>query len=128
MSDPAFTLRVRLSREAPSIVIRAYDDYFRPSWDSAGRVRLAVEVLQDGEVIFPLGQLYCAVHGASDGNSAKELVMSLVGMAPAARGGEGPEYYADYTADQLAWADMHHEMLGCERERRYCDPTTGMVR
>lgn len=128
MSDPAFTLRVKLFLHAPPIVIRAYDDHFRPSWDSAGRVRLAVEVLQDGEVIFPLGQLYCAVHGASDGNSAKELVMSLVGMAPAARGGEGPEYYADYTADQLAWADMHHEMLGCERERRYCDPTTGMVR
>lgn len=123
MNDPCFTLRVRLytrEHDARCITIRAYDDMV-PSWDEAGRVRLTCEVKHGREVIFPKGQLYCALHGTSDGIAARELIMSLVGMAPDAGGGEGEDYYADYTPEQIAWANEHWEALACEREARYCD-------
>ena len=87
-------------------------------WDSAGRVKLTCEVKHGSEVIFPAGQLYCALHGTSDGIEAKELVMSLVAMRP---GDTDADYFADYTPDQLAWATEHGETLSMERERRYCD-------
>lgn len=117
----AFMLRVRLYTKAhdPHIItIRAYDNL---GWDSAGRVRLTCEVKHGSRVIFPRGQLTCALHGTSDGIAAEELIMALVGMAPAARGGEGEDYYADYNPEQIAWANEHWEALGCEREARYCD-------
>lgn len=72
--------------------------------------------------------LTCALHGTSDGIKAKELILSLVGMAPDARGGEGDDYYADYTSEQIAWANEHWEALGMERETRYCNPEDGSVR
>lgn len=120
MSDPAFTLRVRLYTRAVDprlIVIRAYDDC-SPSWDEAGRVRIEVEVRHGGDIVFPRGKLYCALHGTSDGIRARELVMSLVAMRP---GDTDEEYFADYTPEQLEWATTHGEALSCEREFRYCD-------
>jgi hypothetical protein len=125
--DPnlAFTLRVRLYRnDARAIVIRVYDDL---GWDEAGRVKLTCEVRHGGKVIFPRGQLHCALHGSSDGIKARELIMSLVAMHPSAGGGEGEDYYADYSEEQLAWAEEHGEALDMEREVRYCDEN-GSVR
>lgn len=120
MDDPAFTLRIRLykpERDPRLIVIYAYDNC-RPSWDESGRVRIEVEVRHGGKVIFPRGVLYCALHGTSDGLKARELVMSLVAMRP---GDTDDDYFADYTPEQLAWANEHGESLGIEREIRYCD-------
>lgn len=140
MSDPAFTLRVRLYRpgyDKRLVTITAYDGFipadidatgtahpgsnpycWTPGWDSAGRIKLTCEVKYGSEVIFPAGQLTCALHGASDGIAAKELVMSLVAMRP---GDTDADYFAGYTPEQLAWATEHGESLGMERERRYCD-------
>lgn len=127
----AFTLRIRLYRKEHDprvITITAYDGNlpagskpWAPGWDSAGRVKLTVEVKHGGDVIFPAGQLYCALHGASDGIQAKGLVMSLVAMHPSAGGGEGDDYYEGYTPEQLAWAEEHGEALDMERQTRYCD-------
>lgn len=117
----AFTLRVKLYNSAHDkrlIVIRVFDDL---GWDSAGRVKLTCEVRHGGKVIFPRGQLYCALHGSSDGIKAKEAIMDLVGMAPDAGGGEGEDYYSDYTPEQIEWCNAHWEALGCERQARYCD-------
>lgn len=130
MNDPncCFTLRVQLYRKEHDprlIIIRAYDDL---GWDSAGRVKLTCEVSHGGKIIFPRGQLYCAVHGSSDGIAAKELVMSMVAMHPSAGGGEGSDYYADYSPEQLAWAETYGEDLDVERSYRYCDPETGACR
>jgi len=118
--DPnlAFTLRVRLFRrehDARLIVIKAFDDL---GWDSAGRVKLSCEVSHGGKVIFRRGQLYCAVHGASDGIEARELIMSLVAMKP---GDTDEDYFSDYSPEQLEWVSKYGESLGCERESRYCD-------
>jgi hypothetical protein len=120
MSDPAFTLRIRLYRrehDARLVTITAYDDLV-PGWDSAGRVRLTCEVKHGRAVVFPKGQLTCALHAASDGIKAKGLVMSLVAMRP---GDTDADYFADYTPDQLAWVTEHGEALSMERETRYCD-------
>lgn len=120
MSDPAFTLRVRLYRpehDPRLITITAYDDLV-PGWDPAGRVRLTCEVRHGSTVVFPKGQLTCALHAASDGIGAKELVMALVAMRP---GDTDADYFADYTPEQLAWVTEHGEALSCEREARYCD-------
>lgn len=129
-SDPnrCFTLRVRLYRkehDARVIVIHAYDDL---GWDEAGRVRLTCEVRHGGKVVFPKGRLTCALHGSSDGVAAKELVLALVAMHPSAGGGEGEEFYADYSPEQLAWVETHGESLDMVRDVRYCDPETGSVR
>jgi hypothetical protein len=120
MTNPnhAFTLRIRLFEseyDRRLVTITAYDDL---GWDSAGRVRLTVEVRHGGKVIFPRGQLTCALHGTSDGVKAKEFVMSLVAMRP---GDTDDEYFAGYTEAQLAWATEYGEALSCEREFRYCD-------
>ncbi len=130
MSDPnaCFTLRVRLynpTHDTRTITITAFDDL---GWDFAGRVKLTCEVRHGGRVIFPRGQLTCALHGSSDGVGAKELVMSLVAMYPSAGGGEGEEYYSDYTPEQMEWCEAHGGALDMERMDRYCDPNTGEVR
>ena len=107
----AFCLRVSLHLKDPPIMIYAYDDL---GWDSAGRVKLRAEVRQGGRAIFPKGQLYCALHGTSDGPKAKELVMSLVAM----QAGD-TDYFAGYTPAQLAWAATYGEAMACEASRRY---------
>lgn len=124
-SNVAFTLRIRLYRrdhDPRVITITAYDDKWSMA-DTHGRID--VEVKHGRAVIFPRGQLHCKVAKmaghSSDGIAAKELVLSLVAMHPSAGGGEGDDYYADYTAEQLAWCEEHGEALGVEREARYCD-------
>src|SRR5262245_54308880 len=91
---------------------------WRSGWDEAGRVKLTVEVRHGNRVIFPAGQLYCALHGSSDGIEARELIMSLVAMRP---GDTDRDYFDGYTPEQLAWAERHGERIDMERERRYCD-------
>jgi hypothetical protein len=127
MTDPAFTLRIRTAPTVgygTTIAIRAYDDLV-PGWDNAGRVRLTVEVRHGSAVVFPKGQLTCALHGASDGTAARELVMALVAMRP---GDTDEDYFAGYTPEQFAWVTEHGEALDAEREHRYCGPETGEVR
>lgn len=120
MDNIAFALRVQPLTNMRPIMIYAFDDLV-PSWDGAGRVRLTVEVRHEGKTIFPKGQLTCALHGSSDGIKARELVMSLVAMAPHDGSGVGLDYFHDYTLAQAAWANEWYEILSCEREARYCD-------
>jgi hypothetical protein len=134
----AFILRVQTHTGAhslcercakhPTITIAVWDDHFRPEWDSAGRVRLTCEVRHGGEVIFPKGQLYCAVHGASDGIRARELILSLVAMHPSDGNGVGDDFYEGYSPEQLEWVEAHGEEIDCVRMDRYCDPETGACR
>lgn len=124
----AFTLRIRLYRKEHDprvITIVAYED----KWDLASsHGRIDVEVRHGGKVIFPRGQLHCAVSKAcghsSDGMAARELVMSLVAMRP---GDTDADYFADYTPEQIEWCEEHGEALDMERMARYCD-ANGNVR
>lgn len=143
MSNPNVAFTLRITHFGPSdrtLTITAYDGFVPADidetgtgrsgsnaygWtsgrDSAGRVKLTCEVRHGREVIFPAGQLYCALHGASDGIEAKELVMALVAMHPETLRGQEDEYYADYTTEQMAWCKEHGEALDVERQNRYCD-------
>ncbi len=135
MSDPCFTLRIQLFNGAhemcercakhSTIFVRCYDDHFSPNWDSAGRVRLTYEVSHAGEVIFPKGQLYGAIHGSSDGIAAREHVLAHIAMHPGDSSGVDDDFdddfYEGYTAAQLEWLEAHGEALDMERMTRYCD-------
>lgn len=128
MSEPAFTLKLQLYRnDSRQIVIRVYDDLV-PQWDSAGRIRLTCEVRHGGKVIFPKGQLYCALHGSSDGRRAKELILSMVAMHPSDGSGVGDDFYRDYTPAQLEWVECYGDAINWERSARYCDEETGECR
>lgn len=128
MSDPnvAFTLRVPLYRGAPPVIVVAYDDL---PYDSRGAIQLTCEVRHAGKVIFPKGQLTCAlspVRGyTSDGIHARELVLSLVAMAPDAGSGVDDDYWQGYSPEQLEWVNTHYEAIDLARADRYCDPETG---
>lgn len=108
-----FTLRVKLYRHEPMIVIKAYDGGPRPG---GTHHRIDVEVRQGGEVIFPRGATWCATPGCIDDAEAKALVMSLVAMKP---GDTDPDYFASHTPAQLEWAAANGESLSCEAETRY---------
>lgn len=122
--DPnvAFTLRVPLGRSTVTIV--AYDDL--PA-DYRGAFQMTCEVRHEGKVIFPRGQLTCALSPgkSTDEIHARELIMSLVAMAPDAGTGVDDDYWQGYTPDQLAWVNAHWEELDMVRQDRYCDPRDG---
>jgi hypothetical protein len=117
MTDLLFTLRVKCFVHEPMVIIRAYD---KPCFGRAWAID--VEVRQGGKVIFPRGQLHCAsavsTSESQDGNAAKELVLSLVAMK---LGDTDPDYFADYSLEQLDWAASYGDALNMEREIRYCD-------
>jgi hypothetical protein len=121
--DHLFTLRLRLLRGEPSIVIRAFDANVT---DKTGHCRIDVEVRHGGAVIFPRGALWCGVSRGTtvDGVDARELVLATIGMKP---GDTDADYFASYTPEQLAWAEKYGEDISYERERRYCDEN-GAVR
>lgn len=133
--DPAFLFELRVQpyrreHDSRKIIIRAFDKPSHPAMNSTGHSYIDVEVRHGGKVIFPRGQLWCGVNAwtSTDGMAARDLVMSLVAMHPSAGGGEGDDYYRDYTEAQLQWAETYGEALDCERSDRYCDPETGDVR
>ena len=127
--DPShlFTLLVRVTdpHDGYSFIrINAFDA-LRPSM-GPNHNAIEVEVCHKGKVIFPRGQLHCGLpaNHATDGKHAKELVMSLVAMAP---GDTDPDYFANYTTAQLCWVNRYAEHIGMVREDRFCDET-GEVR
>jgi hypothetical protein len=112
--DFLFTLRVKLRKDEPVVVIRAWQGSFQ----APNHTRIDCELRQGGKVIFARGATWCATPGCVDGIEARELVMSLLAMRP---GDTDEEYFAGYTPEQLEWVERNGESLGCERECRYCD-------
>lgn len=127
--DHLFTLRLQLAPrdlKRALIVVKAWDRQ-APAVNPSGHAWMDLEVRHAGKVIFPRGSLYCAVNAytSTDGNAARELALSTVGMKP---GDADSEYFASYTPEQLAWAEEFGEAISMEREARYCDPEAGAVR
>ena len=110
--DFLFTLRVCVFASEPLVVVNAFEGR------DAGRGRMGdrhnridVEVRQGGRVVFPRGALYCGLptFKSIDGPDARELVLLLVAMTPPCFGhcDTDADYFADYTSEQLAWAERH---------------------
>ncbi len=116
--DRLFGLRIR-THFGNTIQVTAFDRA-APAVNPYGHSYIDIEVKQGKEIIFPRGQLYCGVNAwtSTDGNAAKELVLSTVAMKP---GDTDSDYFRDYTPDQLAWASEFGDLISCERESRYCD-------
>jgi len=102
-ADFLFTLRVCVFASEPLVVINAFEGSRRVG---GSHNQIDVEVRQGGRVVFPRGQIDCGLPTFEpiDGPDARELVLSLVAMKP---GDTDRDYFADYTPEQLAWAERH---------------------
>jgi hypothetical protein len=117
-----FTLRVPVFRGIA--IIHAYENDEKSY--IATHTRIDVEVLfrqideKRARIIFQRGTLYCGLPGqySLDGINAKELVLSLVAMKP---GDTDPDYFKDYTPEQIVFVEKYGEELDCVRQFRYCD-------
>ncbi len=127
--DLLFTLRVGLTNPIYGnaiATIRAFDAH-HTSRDT-GHMRIDVEVIltetvnakRTRTVVFPRGQLYCAVNRwtAIDSDAAKALVLSLVGMK---KGDTDAEYFADYSPEQLTFASEYGDTIAVTGNDRYGD-------
>lgn len=103
--NPILTLTYDLWRNEPPITINVYP--YQLGYDRDGRNAYTVAVSQGDTMIFPRGQLYCATWDSDP----REVVTSLVAMEP---GNIDPDYFADYTPEQLAWAMRNGEALALE--------------
>lgn len=126
MGDLLFTLRLRFADKSPATV-RAFDG--GEVWAShlTSKAKIDVEVRHAGRVVFPLGDLWCAMSPfhTVDGIHARELVLSLIGMRP---GDTDRDYFDPYTKEQIDWAIRYGEEINLIRMDRYCDPESGEVR
>lgn len=122
--DPHYLFTLRCAVFRGIVVIHAFQNekaYYAPT-----HTRIDVEVLlREGDekkmrTIFARGSTYCGLPGGHsfDGINAKDLVLSLVAMKP---GDADPDYFQDYTLEQLVFATKYGEELDCVRQFRYCD-------
>jgi len=120
-----FTLRVPIfyNGKTSTVVVHAFEG----GCQAPNHTRIDVEVRMNGKVIFPRGATWCGIPGnhSVDGIHAKELVLSLIAMKP---GDTDPDYFKDYTEDQLEFVERYGEELNMARLDRYCDPETGEPR
>jgi hypothetical protein len=118
----AFTLRFKLASGPVTIEAIELGPY-----GPHGHQRLNIIVRQNGREVFPDGWLYVGIPAGhcTDSAYAKEAAASCVAMRP---GDTDAEYFAEYTPDQLAWAQANGEELSMLVSDRYCDPETGEVR
>lgn len=120
MKDSSFLFELRIPLDNSICSIKTWEG--ERSLGNPYHMRIDVEVRHKGKVVFPKGATYCGLprmHSWSrTGNHAKELVMSLVAMKP---GDTDPDYFNEYTEEQLAWVKAYGEYLSMEREARYCD-------
>jgi hypothetical protein len=114
--DVLFVLRYRLS--GGTLTITAADGYHV---GPMGHARIDGRAVWNGRELFAYGDTYCAVSSGTtlDGRAARELVSSLIAMRP---GDTDAEYFAGYTAAQLAWASAYGEELSCLAADRYGAP------
>lgn len=97
--------------------------------DSTGHNRIDVQArlcwTENGKrrtrTIFKRGQTWCATAAGHsvDGDTAKELVLSLLAMKP---GDTDADYFASYTAEQLDFARTYGDDIRCEAMHRYGEP------
>lgn len=133
-SDPSYLFTIRFKLSSGTVTMRAWevfpflsDGTRNPAFrDGDTHTGIDAEMSHGGAVVFPRGSTWCGMPAGStiDGNEAKELVASLFAMKP---GDTDEEYFANYTPEQLAWAETFGEELSMLAQDRYCDEN-GTVR
>lgn len=118
-----FTLKVNVAeyKARPSYaVIRVYSVGF----DYRGATSYRIGVHHAGVEVFNAvsGPLYGAFSPlwSNDGKPARYQALSHVAMHPSQGGGEGKDFYAGYSEEQLAWVGQHGEVIELTGMMRYC--------
>lgn len=122
MNTALFRMRVRLDGDKV-LVVSAHEKMI---WSTYGHQHIDIEATlyetvdgkRKGTKVFPRGQLYCGVNSSTciDSDDAKELVLSTLAMCP---GHTDPDYFADYTDEQLAFVEQYGEQIGVAAYYRF---------
>ena len=121
--DKLFMLRVKLDSKY-TLSVTAWDGGMLPP---RGHTRLDVRARltwedgtgkRKGRTVFNRGDTWCGLPSGhtTDGDDAKELVLSLLSMKP---GDTDADYFARYTPEQLEFAESHGEELSFIKVERY---------
>lgn len=115
-----FTLRLRMC-DGNRVLIDAKEGPYAYSETGHTRIDVRVRCGAPGKPlreVFPFGATYCGVsrYSSMDGDAAKALVLSLVGMRP---GDTDSDYFASYTDLQLGFASKYGDELDIVSEERY---------
>lgn len=125
--DRLFALRIPLTNCDHGNVVLAVTAYDANHEDPrTGHRRIDVRAVlhetvngkRTSRVVFKRGDTWCAVPAGTtvDGDDAKELVCSLLGMKP---GDTDSEYFENYTPEQLAFAEQYGETVDCYAMDRF---------
>ena len=90
-------------------------------WDT-GRVTadhrtvVGYELKMSGKVLFSGEDFYPSLSESIDGDAAVASLMTFLTLRP---GDTDSDYFANYTADQMSYAETHAESLSCEVLNRF---------
>lgn len=105
--------QVRLKTRAHKYTLNVFDTY---TTDSLGKSRLAYVLKQDGRVLFEGSDFCCSpLHCIN----SDECMNSLLGFLTLKPGDTDKEYFAEYTVDQMAFAEGDAEYLSYEVMSRF---------
>lgn len=89
-------------------------------WDANrteyGKNMLGYELRMGRTVLFTGEDFGCSPLHSIDGDNAAAAIMGFLTMRP---GDTDPEYFANYTPEQLAYCAEHAEALSCEVDARF---------
>lgn len=120
MTDHNICRRVRLSPYrkgmGPTFTLTMWDNV---GYDSMGKTKIRYELRQhlDGKTTILFSAADFATPQASDSD---ETVGALLGFLTLRPGDTDAEYFAEYTPEQLAFAETHAEQLSVEIACRFC--------
>ena len=119
---PLFSLRLYLSK-GHAVIVRAFEGPHMAPNHTRLFCELSLGTNGRGSkktVLFPRNDFFVGIPAqhSIDGTYAREAVLSLFGMKP---GDTDAEFFADYTAAQLAFVSEHADEINMVRESRYCD-------
>jgi hypothetical protein len=91
------------------------------TWDTGrtgygGKSLLGYLLTMDGRALFEGEDFGCSPMHAIDSDEAIEGLMGFLTLRP---GDTDPDYFAGYSAEQLAYCAEHAEALACEVEARF---------
>ena len=119
MRDPLRTVILRPYRAGmgPSFILRTFDT---GRTDAMGKYRLAYRLTmragRTSTVLFDGEDFCCSPLHAID---ADQTMAALLGFLTLRPGDTDREYFANYSADQLAYCDQYAEALSCEVDARF---------
>ena len=105
----------------PRFTLQLWDTYKRIDGKNQLAYRLSMHDAKTS-VLFTGADFGCSPMDAIDSDATIESLMGFLTLRP---GDTDPEYFQDYSAAQLEYADQHAEALSCEVSYRSPTPQGG---